>query len=139
MKVLQFAFDPSGESVYLPYRYDKNCIVYTGTHDNDTTKSWVDTLSRKELAFVKKYLGVKNKKDICSRLVRAALESVADTVIIPMQDYLELGHEARINTPSTLGGNWEWRMDREACTQELLDKMFSLAHTYGRIPRNTQK
>jgi 4-alpha-glucanotransferase len=139
MKVLEFAFDPSGESDYLTYRYDRNCIVYTGTHDNDTVNGWIGTLSRKELAFLKDYLGVKRKSEICSRLIRTALESVADTAIIPMQDYLELGHEARVNTPSTLGGNWEWRMDKDACTKELSDRMHHLAHTYGRLPLVSKK
>jgi 4-alpha-glucanotransferase len=139
MKVLQFAFNPTDESIYLPYKYDKNCIVYTGTHDNDTINGWVDSLSRKELAFLKDYLGVKRKKDICYSLIRAALGSVADTAIIPIQDYLELGREARINTPSTLGGNWEWRMEKGACTQEVSEKMLLLARTYGRIVKSKSK
>lgn len=132
MKVLQFAFDPSGESAYLPHKYNNNCVVYTGTHDNDTVNGWISSLGRKELAFAKKYLNVRRTVDLCESLIRTALASVADTAVIPMQDYLGLGGEARVNMPSTLGGNWEWRMERDACTQELSSHMLELAQLYGR-------
>ena len=133
MKVLQFAFDSREESDYLPHNYTKNCVVYTGTHDNDTVMGWIPAMSRKDLAFAKKYIGVKRTSDICSSLIRMAYASVADTAIIPIQDYLELGSEARINTPSTLGGNWEWRMDSSDCTPQLAARMLELAQVYGRI------
>lgn len=132
MKVLQFAFDPSGESAYLPHKYNNNCVVYTGTHDNDTVNGWISSLGRKELAFAKKYLNVRRNADLCESLIRTALASVADTAVIPMQDYLGLGGGARVNTPSTLGGNWEWRMERDACTQKLSSHMQELAQLYGR-------
>jgi 4-alpha-glucanotransferase len=135
MKVLQFAFDSREESDYLPYNYPKNCVVYTGTHDNDTVNGWITAMSRKDLAFAKKYLGVKRNAAVCDSLIRAALGCVADTAVIPIQDYLELGGEARINTPSTLGGNWEWRMESGACTQELSKHMLELARLYGRAKR----
>jgi 4-alpha-glucanotransferase len=138
MKVLQFAFDPREESDYLPHNYNNNCVVYTGTHDNDTVNGWINALGRKDLAFTKKYLNVKRKKDICDSLVRTALASVADTAIIPMQDYLELGSEARVNTPSTLGGNWEWRIEAGACSSELSVHMLELARIYGRTARGTK-
>lgn len=138
MKILQFAFDSREENDYLPHNYSTNCVVYTGTHDNDTVIGWYPAMNRKDLAFAKKYLGIKRNADICPSLVRTALASVADTAVIPMQDYLELGHEARINTPSTLGGNWEWRMDRDACTQELSAHMLELAQIYGRV-HNAEK
>lgn len=132
MKILQFAFDSREESDYLPHNYPNNCVVYTGTHDNDTVNGWIPAMSRQDLAFAKKYIGIKHKSDICKNLVRMALASVADTAIIPIQDYLELGSEARINTPSTLGNNWKWRVLAEACTKELAMHMNDLAHTYGR-------
>ncbi len=135
MKVLQFAFDSREESDYLPYNYPKNCVVYTGTHDNDTVNGWITSLSRKDLSFAKKYLGVKRNAAICDSLIRAALGCVADTAVIPIQDYLELGGEARINTPSTLGGNWEWRMGHDALTKELSARMLELARLYGRAKR----
>ncbi len=133
MKVLQFAFDSREESDYLPHNYIHNCVVYTGTHDNDTVMGWIPAMSRKDLAFAKKYIGVKRTSDICSNLIRMAYASVADTAIIPIQDYLELGSEARINTPSTLGGNWEWRMSAQDCTSQLAARMLELATVYGRI------
>lgn len=139
MKILQFAFDPREESDYLPHNYPKNCVVYTGTHDNDTVNGWIAALGRKDLAFAKKYIGVKRTSDICSSLIRTALASVADTAIIPLQDYLELGSEARINTPSTLGGNWEWRVAADACTPELSARMLDLAQTFGRIVKTKKK
>ena len=139
MKILQFAFDSREESDYLPHNYPNNCVVYTGTHDNDTVNGWIPSMSRNDLAFAKKYLNVRRTSDICDSLVRTALGCVADTAIIPMQDYLELGSEARINTPSTLGGNWEWRMDCDACTEELSKHMLELAQIYGRAPRSKKK
>ncbi len=139
MKILQFAFDPREESDYLPHNYPTNSVVYTGTHDNDTVNGWISALSRKDLAFAKKYIGVKRTSDICSHLIRVALASVSDTAIIPLQDYLELGSEARINTPSTLGGNWEWRVKAEACTPELSARMLELAQIYGRIARKKKR
>ena len=139
MKILQFAFDATGESDYLPHKYPNNCVVYTGTHDNDTVNGWLATLNKKDLAFVKKYVNVKRTPELCETLIRTALGSVADTAIIPMQDYLGLGGEARINTPSTLGGNWEWRMERDACTEELSKHMLELAWIYGRTVRERSR
>lgn len=136
MKILQFAFDSREESDYLPYNYPNNCVVYTGTHDNDTVMGWLPQMSRRDIAFAKKFLGVKRNADICQAMIKAALASVADTAIIPLQDYLNLGSEARINTPSTLGGNWEWRVDKDACTDELAAYMKELSVVYGRTPRN---
>ena len=139
MKILQFAFDPREESDYLPHNYPSNSVVYTGTHDNDSVNGWISALNRKDLAFAKKYIGIKRTSDICSSLVRMALASVSDTAIIPLQDYLELGSEARINTPSTLGGNWEWRVKADACTPELSARMLELAQVFGRIVKTKKK
>ncbi|MCD8039424.1 MAG: 4-alpha-glucanotransferase [Lachnospiraceae bacterium] len=136
MKILQFAFDSREESDYLPYNYPKNCVVYTGTHDNNTVKGWIGETGRKDLAFARKFLNVTRNAAIPDSMIRAALGSVADTAIIPMQDYLGLGSEARINTPSTLGGNWEWRMERGACTKELSERMLELSRVYGRTKRS---
>ena len=133
MKILQFGFDSKAmDSTYLPHRYPENCIVYTGTHDNDTTKSWYEGLSGKDKKFVRSYLGVKKGKEVTLAMVRCAMASVADTCIIPMQDFLELGGEARINFPSTLGGNWVWRMERNAFSEELQDKIRKMTKVYSR-------
>ncbi|MCR4690429.1 MAG: 4-alpha-glucanotransferase [Lachnospiraceae bacterium] len=112
MKVLVFGFSPEGDSVYLPHNYERNCVVYTGTHDNDTAVGFYAGAGRKEKAFARDYLGVRaGGKAFGQAMLRAALSSRADTAIIPMQDYLGLGNEARLNLPSTLGGiNWQWRL-----------------------------
>ena len=133
MKILQFAFDAGNDSEYLPHNYDKNCVVYTGTHDNDTTVGFLQNMPEKDKKFAKKYLGHKNDKKLCFEIVRAALSSCADTAIIPMQDYLELDSSARINIPSTLGCNWKWRMDKDALDPKLAKKIYKMAKLYGRL------
>ncbi|HAG66542.1 MAG TPA: 4-alpha-glucanotransferase, partial [Ruthenibacterium lactatiformans] len=106
MKVLQFAFDSREESDYLPHNYTQNSVVYTGTHDNTTTADWELSAPAGDVAFARRYLDVEGDADFTRRFIRAALASVSDTAVIPMPDWLGLGAEARINTPSTLGGNW---------------------------------
>jgi len=133
MKILQFAFDSREESDYLPHNYGKNCVVYTGTHDNQTTVGWYKTLDKKDKAFAKRYLDIKSGKNVVWTFIRAALSSVADTAVIPMQDYLELDDRARMNTPSTLGHNWRFRMKKEALTEELALKILNLTKLYGRL------
>ena len=133
MKVLQFAFDANGESIYLPHNYDHNCVVYTGTHDNETTAGWITTRTEQDREFLERYLNRKRDEDLCWELIRTAAASVADIAIIPMQDYLALGNEARINTPSTLGENWKWRMSKGAATDELAEKIYGLTKMYGRL------
>ena len=132
MKILEFAFDSGEDNDYLPHNFDKNCVVYTGTHDNDTTIGWFDSLKKKDKDYTKKYLGIKSPKDIAKGLVRLAQMSTADTCIIPLQDYLELGSEARINIPSTLGNNWNWRMKKDAITDDLALKIAEMTDLYGR-------
>lgn len=133
MKVLQFAFDSREESDYLPYNYTKNCVVYTGTHDNDTSNNWYLTLPRKDKAFAKRFLEVKKPSEAAMKMVRTAMGSIADTCIIPMQDFLELGGEARMNVPSTLGTNWKWRMLKGQDSDELATKIYALTKMYGRL------
>ncbi len=133
MKVLQFAFDSREDSDYLPHNYTQNCVVYTGTHDNDTTVNWYNTLKRQDKNFAKRYLNIKEKKGIHWVFIRAALASVAGTAGIPMQDYLGLGGEARMNVPSTLGTNWKWRMEKGACTDTLAGEIRQMVQLYGRL------
>lgn len=133
MKILHFAFEAWQDSVYLPHKYDKNCVVYTGTHDNDTTVSFVQSMSKENLEFVKKYLNEEDIQKLPWEIIRAALSSVADTAIIPIQDYLELSGEARINLPSTLGNNWKWRMSKGALTEKLAQRIREMAQIYGRL------
>ena len=132
MKVLQFAFDSREESDYLPHNYPHNCVVYTGTHDNDTTSHWYETLNPKDRDFANRYLDINSTKEACYRIIKSALGSVADTAVIPIQDYLLLGAEARMNTPSTLGTNWKWRLQKNQLTNELAYEIRKLARLYGR-------
>ena len=133
MKVLQFAFEGDSNSGYLPHNYTKNVIVYTGTHDNDTTRGWFTSAGRKERQFVKKYVNFRSSRTVARDLIRLALQSVADTAVIPIQDYLDIGSEGRINTPSTVGGgNWCWRLLPGELTGDLAEEMRELAETYGR-------
>ena len=137
MKVLQFAFDAREESDYLPHNYTQNSVVYTGTHDNDTTLGWYASLSRGDKKFCNQYLNLSRgkKEPLQWAFIRAALASVSNLAVIPMQDYLGLGSEARINTPSTLGNNWKWRMLPGVFTEELAQKMQDYAKLYGRAAR----
>lgn len=132
MKVLQFAFDSREESDYLPHNYPHNCVVYTGTHDNDTTRHWYQTLNPKDRDFANRYLDIKSTEEACYRIIKSALGSVADTAVIPIQDYLLLGVEARMNTPSTLGTNWKWRLQKNQLTNELAYEIRKLTKLYGR-------
>lgn len=133
MKILQFAMEASGKSEYLPYRYNSNCVVYTGTHDNDTTVGFIQQMGEKDLEFAKKYLHCKKDKKLCREMIRAGMSSVADMCIIPMQDWLELDNRSRINIPSTLGFNWKWRMDKDALTDKLAKEIRKMTRLYGRI------
>ena len=137
MKIVLFAFDPAGGSEYLPYNYERNCVVYTGTHDNDTAAGYYQRANRKEKAFARNYLGIKTGREFSDRVIRCALESIADTAIIPMQDYLGLDNSARLNMPSTLGGiNWQWRLLPGQTDDELAEKIREMAFAYGRLPKN---
>ena len=132
MKILQFGFDSREESEYLPHSYIRNSVVYTGTHDNDTTKHWFDVLDAQDKKMAVEYMNLKEDANICSEMIRMAYASVSDTCIIPIQDYLELGEEARINVPSSLGKNWTWRMKADALTDELAERMVELVRIYKR-------
>lgn len=129
MKILQFAFDSRDESGYLPSKYTPNCVVYTGTHDNDTVVGWFNTIEGDDKEFAKRYVGITDDADpeLNWKFIKSAMASVADTAVIPIQDYLGLGSEARTNVPSTLGTNWKWRLKKGACTDELAGKMKELA------------
>lgn len=141
MKVLQFAFDSREDSDYLPYRYDKNSVVYTGTHDNATTYSWWDELAKEDKAVALRYMNRgkwTSKKKLTWDLVYLAMASVSDLCVIPMQDYLCLPNTARINTPSTLGFNWQWRMKKGSFTDALCEKIQRMTKLYGR-QNNTEE
>lgn len=134
MKVLQFAFDSREESDYLPHNYGRNCVVYTGTHDNDTLLGWYNAIIPEDKETALTYLNNRatDERQVHWDYICLAMRCVADTCIIPMQDILGLGTEARINIPSTLGGNWVWRMEKGAFTEELACKLRKLTKLYGR-------
>lgn len=131
MKVLQFAFDSREADDYLPYGYPVNSVVYTGTHDNTTTKDWAFTAPADDVAYAREYLNV-GERGITGGMIRAALGSASFLAVIPLQDWLELGGQARINTPSTLGGNWTWRATADMLTPGLSGRIASLTRLYGR-------
>lgn len=120
MKVLQFAFDSDLKDPFLPKNFNKNCVCYTGTHDNDTTLGWLKSASKKELILFNRLVEKdKSGSDVLS-LIAFGMKSKAATVIIPMQDYLELDSSCRTNTPGTVKGNWEWRFKKEDINEELI-------------------
>lgn len=132
MRILQFAFSQDPENEYLPHNYDNNTVVYTGTHDNDTTNSWFSNLNDIEKQEVREYINVYDDNGIVYGLIRVALSSVADIAIIPMQDYLNLGGFARINTPGLAAGNWQWRLKNDGLSDELAKTISHLTEIYGR-------
>lgn len=133
MKVIQFAFDSREDSDYLPHNYIRHCVVYTGTHDNDTTMGWFESAPEESVEFAKAYLNLTVEEGYNWGMMRAAWSSVADLAIVPMQDLLGLGSEARINTPSTLGDNWKWRITEDQITTELADKIYNCMQMYARL------
>ncbi len=137
MKVLQFAFDASdrgGANEYLPHNYPNNCVVYTGTHDNDTTAGWFAAQSSEAKAYIRAYLGAGKEADreMYKLLLRLAIGSAAKICIIPIQDWLGLDSTARMNAPGTVGTNWAWRLTRDMLTDSLLQDMLTLTKRYGR-------
>lgn len=134
MKILLFAFGGGPDNPYLPFIYERNCVVYTGTHDNNTTIGWFDQISGHEKENVLRYLGCISSEGVNWDFIRLALSSVANQAIIPMQDILGLGGEAQMNFPSKAEGNWEWRYRPDALTHQLRDRLKTLTYTYGRAP-----
>lgn len=133
MKILQFAFGADATNEYLPHNLPRDCVVYTGTHDNDTTLGWYEKAPEEEKARARRYLG-RDGGDICWDLIRAALASVADLAIVPAQDLLGIGSEGRMNVPGRAAGNWAWRMRGDDLTVDLIGKLRDLNDLYGRAP-----
>lgn len=131
MRVLQFAFAGDASDPYLPHNYPRNCVAYTGTHDNDTTRGWYDTAPEAERDHVRRYLA-RGDEAVAQELVRAALASVADLALFPLQDALGLGSEARMNTPGRAGGNWSWRFAWPDLPDWLASQLREMATLYGR-------
>lgn len=133
MRILQFAFDdPTPENPYLPENYEPNTVVYTGTHDNDTVLGWYGTLAPEKREIMKEYIG-SDEDPIGWQLIRLAWKSVANLAIVPLQDILGLGTEARMNIPGTTDGNWRWRFRADQLTDSHVNRLAELTDIYGRV------
>lgn len=132
MKILGFAFDSGEENDYLPHTYTKNCVVYTGTHDNDTLVGWFQKAKEEDREFARNYLNSRADEEIHWDAIRGAWSSVACMAISPVQDFLGLGSEARINTPGVASGNWQWRLKQGVLNNELAERIAKLTKIYSR-------
>lgn len=141
MKVIQFAFDPNGGSAYLPHNYPENSVVYTGTHDNDTTRGWYHSTDKATRDFAKEYMNAQrlDEDDLAWDFIRLAMSSKANLCVTPMQDLLNLDGKARINVPSTLGGNWTWRMEKGQFDEETVKRLKRMTWLYERLPREVER
>lgn len=156
MKVLQFAFDPKEDSSNLPHRYNRNCVCYTGTHDNPTLQQWAADSDTQVVSFAREYCGIsglaprnrstggKTEADVFNlAIIRAGMSSVANLFIAPMQDWLSLGREGLMNVPQRLGNNWMWRMKNGAATRQLAFEIKRMTETYSRttvfVPEKSPK
>ena len=133
MKVLQFAFDSREPSDYLPHTYIQNTVCYTGTHDNMTTRQWLETSSAETVEYATEYMGLSRKEGLVWGAIRSAMCSVSELCLIPMQDYLELGSEGRMNFPGTMGDNWTWRAVLGSFGEPLAEKIYKMTAMYGRL------
>ena len=139
MKVIQFAFDGDPSNDYLPQNYpNSNCVVYTGTHDNMTLRGWLHDSSAKTIAFAKRYLHCRSTADLPSAMVRCAWSSTANLAVAQMQDFLDAGSEGRMNTPSTTGGNWQYRTMIGDFTPRLAKRIYRLNELYNRLPEKPE-
>lgn len=133
MKVLQFAFDSKEPSDYLPHTYTANSVCYTGTHDNMTTRQWLETGTPEMQAYATEYMRLTKAEGMVWGVIRTAMSSVSDTCIIPLQDYLNLGAEARMNFPGIANSNWTWRAKNGMITNALAEKIHHLTALYARL------
>jgi 4-alpha-glucanotransferase len=134
MKILQFAFGGDQDNDFLPYSFDKNCVVYTGTHDNDTIIGWFEEASEYEQNYALNYMNVANADNIAWDLVRLAFASVANSAVAMLQDLMNLGPEARMNFPGKPSGNWQWRYTPQMLTEDIAWRLRELTELYGRAP-----
>ena len=142
MKVLSFAFDAEDTGYandHLPHNYRENCFVYTGTHDNETLVGWLAGLSKEVKRLVKDYVQASSDKNLHKKLIALAMLSCAKTCIVPVQDYLGLDNESRMNQPGTVDGNWSWRMQSGVLTEELGREVLTLTKRYGRMNWDTEE
>jgi 4-alpha-glucanotransferase len=131
MRILQFAFTADSSSAFLPHNYMQNTVAYTGSHDNETTRGWFSNLDEKTQQRVLDYFN-SNEEQIVADMIRGIFASVADTAVVPMQDVLDLGNEARMNLPGTVGGWWTWRITSGQLSSQKAAWLAKLAQLYGR-------
>ena len=132
MKVLEFAFDAREPSNYLPHTYERNCVCYVGTHDNETVMQWREQADRSDVSMARRYLGLNDAEGFNWGMIRGGMSSVADTFVVQMQDCLGLGAEGRMNTPGQAAGNWQWRLLPGEATPSLAKKLREYVRIYGR-------
>ncbi len=132
MRIVQFAFTNTAKDTFLPHNYKKNCVVYPGTHDNDTCVGWFNTCPEKEKEYFLRYSGAENKENIHWNFIRLALSSVANISIFALQDLIGLCSESRMNIPSKPDGNWEWRFQYDMISNETKDRLLNMTLDYGR-------
>ena len=132
MKVLEFAFDAREPSNYLPHTYERNCVCYVGTHDNETVMQWREQADRSDISMARKYLGLNDAEGFNWGMIRGGMSSTADTFVVQMQDCLGLGAEGRMNTPGKADGNWQWRLLPGEATPSLAKKLREYVRIYGR-------
>ncbi|MBQ8280920.1 MAG: 4-alpha-glucanotransferase, partial [Lachnospiraceae bacterium] len=133
-----FAFDSrdtGSASDYLPHNYSANCVAYTGTHDNETLNGWFKSITKEEQQMARDYLGnyCTPASELYKSFINLIMKSAANVCIIPMQDYLGLDDSTRMNTPSTVGSNWKWRVKKSDISEQLGEEIRQIAITYGRI------
>ena len=133
MKILEFGFDPKGNSDYMPHNCVNHSVCYVGTHDNEVVKGWVKHTDRDTLRFAREYMHKGRDESWCSAMLRTGMSTASQLFVMQMQDILELGEESRINTPGVLGGNWQWRMLPGADDAKLARKLHKLTETYRRL------
>ncbi len=138
MKILQFAFGSGPDNPYLPHNHIRNSVVFTGTHDNDTTVGWAQAIGADTRDHCCRYLG-SNGSNPAEDLIRIALMSVADTAILPFQDLLGLASPSRMNVPGNAFGNWEWRFEWDGVSGRLADEYAALLHRYGRFNADSKQ
>lgn len=139
MKILGFAFDSREPSDYLPYNYPVNSVCYTGTHDNMTTRQWFDTAAKDAVKYAAEYMSLTEQEGFVWGVIRTAMASCSKMCLIPMQDYLNLGAEARMNFPGTQNGNWTWRMKGGVLKPSLAKKIYNMTRLYGRINNSQER
>ncbi len=133
MKILEFAFDAHGESDYLPHRCEQNSVCYMGTHDNDTVMGWRSEMNEEDIKFASRYMHITEDEGWCWGLIRTGMATPSNLFVVQMQDLLELPSSARLNTPGTSSGNWQWRMLSGAADEKLSEKLLEYTETFRRI------